>query len=136
MHALLFLGLLLADDATKDAANIEGTWVVESATAEGKPEEDVQGDKLTFEKGMLTIKSKKENKKEEKGTYKLDPSTTPRSIDFQEQGKDKVMKGIYKLDGDKLTICVSPEAETKRPTEFSAKAGSAQMLLELKREKK
>jgi uncharacterized protein (TIGR03067 family) len=133
MHAFLFLGLLLPADDTKDTMKIEGTWVVVSATKDGKPGEEIQDDKLTFKDGLLTHASKKT---EGKGTYKLDPSAKPSTIDIVEEGKDKPFRGIYRLEGDKLVICMSIAADDKRPTEFAAKAGSGQMLVELKREKK
>ncbi len=132
MYALLLVSLL-ADDATKDAAKLEGTWVIVSAVENGKPLDEIKGDKLTFKDGTLTIKTKE---KDEKGTFKLDSSAKPKTIDFTEEGKDKTIQAIYILDGDVLKICAAHKPGEKRPTEFSAKEGSGQMLIELKREKK
>jgi uncharacterized protein (TIGR03067 family) len=133
MHALLFLSLTLLADDTKDAANLQGTWIVESAMVDGKEENDIKGDKMTFKDGKITVKTKE---KDEKGTYKIDPSQKPKTIDVKEDGKDKVHQGIYKLEGDRLTICIPEKAGRERPTEFTGKEGSKQMLIELKREKK
>lgn len=130
MVALL---LTLSADVTKDAVNIEGTWVVESATVDGNAEDDIKGDRMTFKNGTVTVKTKQ---KDEKGTFKLDPSRKPKAIDITEEGKDKSYSGIYKLEGDRLTICVPDRADNPRPTEFSAKEGTRQMVLELKRVKK
>ena len=133
MHALLFLSLTLLADDTKDASNIQGTWIIESAMADGKEDNEIKGDRMTFKDGIVTVKTKE---KDEKGTYKIDPSQKPKTIDVKEDGKDKVYQGIYKLEGDKLTICIPEQAGNKRPTEFTAKEGSKQMILQLKREKK
>ena len=59
MHALLILGLLVTADESKDAANIQGTWVVVSAMKNGKADDEIKGDTLTFKDGKATHKSKK-----------------------------------------------------------------------------
>src|SRR5688572_20362886 len=134
MHSVLLLGLMLHADVTKDAANLEGTWVVTSMVENGKPKEELKGDKLVFDQaGTVTIKNEK---REEKGTYKLDPSGKPKAIDIKQADSEKPYYGIYTLDGDTLKICMSPDEGKPRPTEFTAKEGSGLMILELKREKK
>jgi len=45
---------------------------------------------------------------------------------------DHVVPGIYKLEGDTLTICTD---EDGRPTEFTANAGSGRQLMVLKRKR-
>jgi uncharacterized protein (TIGR03067 family) len=62
---------------------------------------------------------------------RLDASRNPRSIDltFGALGRDKACPVIYKLEGDKLTLCV-PDGD-RRPTEFKAKPG--QVLLQYTR---
>jgi uncharacterized protein (TIGR03067 family) len=133
MYALLTLTLFVTADATKDAANLEGTWVVVAASSGGKPKEDIKGDKVTFKDGAIMIKTKE---KDEKGTYKLDPGKKPTEIDITEEGAQKPMLGIYLLEGDTLKLCIMPGEGKQRPTEFASKEGSEQMVIELKREKK
>src|SRR5207248_1587898 len=110
-----------------------GTWVVVSATKDGKADDEIKGEKITFKDGKLTITTKK---KDEQGTYKIDPAQKLKTIDVTEAGKDRTHRGIYKLDGDKLTLCVSAEPEGQRPADFTAKEGEPHLLIELKREKK
>lgn len=133
MQALLVLSLVLAADATKDATNIEGTWIVVSASKDGKENDEIKGEKITFKGGKVTVSKKKKN---EEGTYKIDPSQNPKTIDVTGEGKDGTHRGIYKLDGDKLTLCIADEASEGRPKDFTAKEDDGKMVIELKREKK
>jgi uncharacterized protein (TIGR03067 family) len=57
-------------------------------------------------------------------SYQLDESTTPKSIDIvgftgKDGEKTKTYLGIYKLDGDMLTICYCEQGRT-RPTKFES----------------
>ena len=54
--------------------------------------------------------------------------------DGPEEAKGKTSKGIYKIDGEKLTLCVSTPGKD-RPKEF-AQVDDEAYLFELKKEKK
>ena len=54
--------------------------------------------------------------------------------DGPEEAKGKTSKGIYKIDGEKLTLCVSAPGKD-RPKEF-AQVDDEAYLFELKKEKK
>ena len=59
--------------------------------------------------------------------YRIDTATTPGTIDLLLSGKDEpFLKGIYKVENDRLSLCWS--LSTQRPTEFIAKAGSQRLL--------
>lgn len=64
-------------------------------------------------------------------SYSIDPTATPKRIDFtftREEGSTKgeelKLLGIYILDGAKLTLCLanSRSAEGERPKEFTTKS--------------
>jgi RNA polymerase sigma-70 factor (ECF subfamily) len=79
------------------------------------------------------------------GTYALNPRTNPESIDLTLKGpglapgpravvpEREVSFGIYRLDGDTLTICFNHRAPG-RPTEFVSKADPPTNLVTLRRE--
>ena len=115
---------------------IQGHWQGVNATVFGQPqkpmpgEEDIvihitAGEILTFKKGMP------EN---QKLTYTIDTTKTPAAIDLvQKQGRmDFKLAGIFKIEGDKLTLCLS-FLDAARPTEFVSTAASQTILLEMKR---
>jgi len=134
-------GLLIAADDTKkedkdqDAKNIIGSWTVVSMERNGEKasDEEAKGIAVAFAKeGKVTVKMPD---KEVTGTYKLDATKKLKEITLEADG-EKSLYGIYKLDGDNLTICVIDTSADERPTEFSTKEGSKARLVVLKREKK
>ena len=59
----------------------------------------------------------------EASTFKIDATKKPKAIDFTYTSgfsKGKTIKGIYKIDGDDLTICRGLSPENDRPDEFAA----------------
>jgi uncharacterized protein (TIGR03067 family) len=126
-----FLAAPVPNDKPKDEQAIQGTWVVVSAENNGKPADDIKGEKLILKDGKVTMTTKN---KEEKGTYKIDPTKKPKTIDLTEEGKTEPSPGIYALEGDTLKLCVSSKP-SERPTEFSGKPKN-HMLIVLKRQKK
>ena len=125
------LAVLFADPPT-DAEAIRGTWEFEKIRINGKVLTAEQA--KPFGPGILisatAISSSDPKSGEVKYPYKIDPSKSPKWITREEKlvginkdsnGKDVqrvvIQKhvGIYKLDGDKLTICWSTK---NRPPQF------------------
>jgi uncharacterized protein (TIGR03067 family) len=132
---------LAADDKDKDAldkeyAKFEGTWQIFSLEVEGRkiPQEAINESRLIIKGKEFTMKEKIATYK---GTFLIDPTKKPKTIDMKfTEGPEKgnTSLGIYQLDGDDFTLCLTITAKD-RPTEFAAKAKSGLGLEMLKREK-
>jgi uncharacterized protein (TIGR03067 family) len=123
-------------DAKSDKDQIQGRWQVESAVRGGQEIDGVQGFGVFYEfagdKFILELGGQKHE-----GTFKLDPTKKPKTIDITLKMDDQESKrlGIYELDGDTLKICRGEPDET-RPTEFKSKEGTQNVLAVAKRQKK
>jgi uncharacterized protein (TIGR03067 family) len=141
---LVAVGLLLAaDDANeevkKELARFEGTWKWVSIESEKeKLAADTVKDlrlKLSGDKFVVTGDNAE---KGFGGTFKVDPTKKPKTIDVtfgDGPQKGKTILGIYELDEDTYKVCAAEEGKS-RPTEFAVKPGSGNVLQLLKREKK
>ena len=109
----------------KDRISILGTWKVTYAEDSGRvtPTDALKDIRFVIEeKTMITELGERTSV----ATYRLDPSTTPKSIDINENGRTK--PGIYDLQGDTLRICISEHSDD-RPTKFDSQPNSANDLI-------
>jgi uncharacterized protein (TIGR03067 family) len=126
--ACLLLGQARSDDATDaDQANLQGSWrLVELRTeAKGKKKfavDDPNTLQRTFAKPDITDRLKDDTTR---GKYSLNVSEDQKTIDIT-WGDSEPEYGIYKLDGDDLTIASKTGANTAkaRPKEFKVKAAN------------
>src|SRR4051812_14303389 len=109
----------LGEAAKKELAALDGDWALVRFEQRGTVTEVPEA-----ERPVLTIKGTKWLMPAVGGESEvigLDPSTNPKVIDFRgpdprTKGGTKEREGIYKLDGDTLTLVVYARAEKKRPT--------------------
>jgi uncharacterized protein (TIGR03067 family) len=129
--------LSLAADEKAELKALEGTWVIDAATADGETHTDLfEGMKLILKGNEYTIKFAENS---DRGTFTIDPDKSPKWIDVKtgEKGpfKGLTLPGIYKLEGGKLVVCCQADGK-KRPTEFESKVKTRNLLLTYKRETK
>ena len=132
---------VVADDAAdkKDREKLQGTWTAVSGEKEGKDDPEAKEHTLVFEGNKFSVK--KGDKVVVRGTFKIDASKSPKTMDIEisegpEDVKGKTAQAIYALDGDELTWCVAEPGSGKRPEKLATKEGVKHMLVKLKREKK
>jgi uncharacterized protein (TIGR03067 family) len=129
-------GFLAADDPKKtDADLLKGKWSAVSLTSNGvkAPDELLKGYKLNLEDKTYTNLMGEEIAEE--GEYRIDAAKSPKTIDFDiKKGHDSGKKqlGIYKFDGDKLTIVAAKPGSDERPNSFTVdpKSDILELVLE------
>ena len=89
---------------------------------QGGVRQELPGNTITFGKvkGADTATLRERNFDPIEFAYRLDPAATPRAVDLTLPTRGVTFRGIYKLDGDDLTICMSNGGS--RPTDFATKA--------------
>jgi len=117
-----------------DLDKLQGTWIVVSLEAEGQklPATAFNGAKIEI-KGTK-FKSLGMGARYE-GSLKLDSSTKPKAFDLlftAGHARGHRNLGIYKLDGDRWTICLATGGN-ERPRKFATAAGSGFTLETLER---
>jgi uncharacterized protein (TIGR03067 family) len=124
-------GLVPAREKKEDRDQFQGTWEVVKLEQTGQdfadwvkgesPTMTYDGDKYTF-KGKTVL---------ERGEFKLDPKAKIPTLDYtitEGEHKGKRQLGIYKLEGDTLTLCLAQEGADTRPTTFTTRADAAEYV--------
>ena len=140
--SLVAIGPCSAADPDGDAIKNElkkhqGTWVATSSIHDDQPAPEaivrsikriVTDDHVVWERDGKRFAGTK---------IELDPSREPRTIDLIPDGGPKRgehVPGIYKLEGDVLTICTAGPGQP-RPKKFQASKGSGCTLQTFQRER-
>jgi uncharacterized protein (TIGR03067 family) len=128
-----------------DVRSLQGTWTCISQEVNGRAvQKAAERLKLIVRDDFLLFRN---GENETAMAYQLDTAATPNKIDMWEKSPPKpgrvpvVHHGTFSLEGDTLRICsglcqvTGPDgrAESERPTEFTAAAGSARILTDFKR---
>ena len=115
------------DAVTDEIVKLQGTWKQIAYERDGVTEPlDEQGWKprVTFT-GSSFVVTLADSSIPIKGTYRVDPTRSPKTIDWTDTiGEDagKTLLAIYSLEGDRFVFCAAyPGLE--RPTEFRTRPG-------------
>lgn len=132
MFAVLLSTLLVAaGPAESSLKSLEGDWAVERMEQKGKKFPTdlvlkvrlvVRGDIFTFVNGQTEFTSR---------VTKFESTGEPRAIDLTRDTDKQTVRGIYRLEGDTLTVCTNARGE--RPTSFAADPDSPNVLTVYKR---
>jgi uncharacterized protein (TIGR03067 family) len=128
--ALLIMPSLLDDkpddEVQKDLKALQGTWKTVAMEAGGKP---LPKDQLIDFTIVVAADGKSTGRMPQgpfQFTMTVNPKKTPKQLEnLHESGEQKGKKqyGVYKLEGDKFTVCVTARgaAESTRPKDFNTK---------------
>jgi len=128
----LVLTVPVGADDSKDAAKLIGTWKVTGGEKDGKLQasSDLKGKEVKITKDTITCT--KDGKTEMACTYTLDTSSKPWKIEMkgtEGDHKGKTMKGIVKLEGDKLQVCHA-KPDKAAPKDFATNVGEICFTME------
>ncbi len=132
---VLIAATILLTSGARAESQLEGTWLAESAKEAGVNAPDISGHRLNFEGDRFRIT--KAGNLLYGGTFTVDPSARPRSIQFDQsetQSLAGVWRGIYALKGDTLTICDNaPDRTMPRPNGFAECIAPGYVVIRFKR---
>ena len=112
-------------------SDLQGTWKWQSAALAGEPFPAAEARlmAMTF-KGDQVMPSSDPT---DMATFFPDAAKSPATIDFVDRAKN-VDRGIYKIEGDILTICMAlAQTEKPRPTAFESTRANGALLIVMKK---
>jgi uncharacterized protein (TIGR03067 family) len=136
--ALLVPASAYSADGMDEAKKLQGDWTITDWYQGGVTMPvarlstvrwALQGDRYSFALGDS----------EEEGTVKVDAGQKPPTIDLSPStgdAKGKEQLGIFKIDGETVTICLARPGSKDRPTEFTSTRSNRQILMTVKRARK
>lgn len=130
---------------TTDKDRLQGTWVLKQGESNGTSlaelldKKGIENFQIKISEDSMTMSGF--GKQDHQYLFTLKPDESPRAIDTvikESQGlaaKGTTLPGIYKIDDNTLTLCLTNDASTDRPQEFKAPKGSRLSWLVLVRKK-
>jgi uncharacterized protein (TIGR03067 family) len=102
-----------------------GEWIVESAESD-TVESDLVGVRVTIEERQLTFAG---DGVDDVFVVIFSSNHGVGQIDLISKTDGPPLTGIYKIEGDKLSLCINESRELDRPTQFKAAKDVARIVL-------
>lgn len=119
------------------AGGVQGVWVVVRAERDGRPADDLRGNRLTLSGDRFTIDGPA-GARLYAGTFTATGAGTSSAIDFDHaEGTLRGLRwlGIVRLEGDELRICDNAgDLRQPRPAAFATAPGSGHVCLTFRRQ--
>jgi len=120
-----------------DLEKLRGTWQLISGVVDGKelPDEEVKNTQIIIKDNTFVLPNESGVGTSPKGTFIINPNADPKQVNSTTtDGPNigKVSLGIYEVEGDSQKTSFGPPGGP-RPTEFSSKSGSGNILQVWKR---
>jgi uncharacterized protein (TIGR03067 family) len=137
---LVFLaGVARAEN--NEPSPLSGDWILQSIEREGEPLAFAEkGDRFTLTQGRVVIDTSADVIRD--WEYQIDDAKSPRQFDLTPIRRNRVkprfrLSGIYKLEGNYLTICIADPGgllgngkEARRPTNFKPSQSETLLIFE------
>ncbi len=122
--------------AEKDLKLLQGNWTMAALEVNGAevPPNKLEGTVLTVKDNQYIIKVK--DKLTTTALLELDPVKTPKELNMTPQdgpNKDKLHKGIYKIEGDTFKMARGLNPDQERPSQFATWPGTNYFVVTWKR---
>lgn len=115
---------------------LRGSWTAVEAHRDGAAAAELVGHRLEFDGQTFRIAAA-DGSPLYAGRYAVDAAHEPARIDFANEAGEAqgtTWEGIYRLEGDRLTIVDdAPDPEKGRPTDFAAASGSGHVMIVFQR---
>src|SRR4051812_44446538 len=109
---------LKSDAVVEEMKKLQGVWKQIAYERDGvtnPPDEQGFEPTTTFE-GDTFVVTLADGLTPIKGTYKLDPTTSPKTVDWMDSVGDdagKTLPAIYSLEGDRFTFCAAYAGQSR-----------------------
>lgn len=120
------------DPAYLERQKLQGMWEVVSSQVDGEPLAESSASRFTFSGPEVTFAMLGQSLR---ARYTLDVSKSPKALRIYRgyDGTLGTLAAIYRMDQDRLTLCMNLQPDSPAPTAFESKADDGRLLITLQR---